>query len=181
MFEKGAVYLRITLSQAINLLSSLNKKVSELQNQFYGIQFIEVPKGESYTPYEQTVESVLAELTEVQRDILELKEIIHYANFNHKVEWDGNSISMTRAIETAKQLRERLSLLKSLANSKKRDYQVHHRSGAILEQIALFEPAEYKKLAEKLGRQVELLSSRIDKVNYTVEIDVLLANKYLEA
>lgn len=173
--------MRITLSQAINLLSNLNKKVSELQNQFYSVQFIEVPKGESYTPFEQTVESVLTELAQVQGDILQLKEIIHHANLNHKVEWDGNQISMTRAIETAKQLRERLSLLKSLANSKKRDYQVHHRSGAIIEQIALFEPAEYKKQAEKLGRQVELLSSRIDKVNYTVEINVPLANKYLEA
>ena len=112
---------------------------------------------------------------------MELKEIIQQANLRNLVEWDGASISMTRAIETAKQLRERLNLLKTLANTKKRDYQVHHHSGAILEQIALFDPAEYRKQAEKLSRQVELLSSRIDKVNYTVEIDVPLASKYLEA
>ena len=50
-----------------------------------------------------------------------------------------------------------------------------------MEQIALFDPAEFKKQADKLTRQVELLSSRIDKVNYTVEIEVPLAHKYLEA
>ena len=88
---------------------------------------------------------------------------------------------MVRAIETAKQLREKLNLLKTLAATKKREYQVQHHSGAIMEQIALFDPAEYKKQADKLSRQVELLSSRIDKVNYTIEIEVPLANKYLEA
>jgi hypothetical protein len=173
--------LKITLAQAINLLSTLNKKLSELQGEFYSIHVIEVPKGESYTPFEQTVDAVLNEIVAVQEDILELKELIQNANLSNQVEWDGKSISMIRAIETAKQLRERLNLLKTLATTKKRDYQIHHRSGAILEQIALFDPTFYKKEAEKLTRQVELLSSRIDKVNYTVEIDVPLASKYLEA
>lgn len=173
--------MKITLAQAINLLSSLYKKVGELQGEFFNVHVIEVPKGETYTPYEITVEAVLQQLSEVQRDILELKEIIQQANLSNLVEWDGSSISMIRAIETAKQLRERLDLLKTLANTKKREYNVHHHSGAIMEQIALFDPAEFKKKADKLTRQVELLSSRIDKVNYTVEIEVPLANKYLEA
>jgi hypothetical protein len=173
--------MKITLAQAINLLSSLHKKVNELQSEFFTVHVIEVPKGETYTPYERTVEAVLQELSEVQIDILELKETIQQANLNNLVEWNGSSISMIRAIETAKQLRERLNLLKTLANTKKREYNVHHHSGAIMEQIALFDPAEFKKQADKLTRQVELLSSRIDKVNYTVEIEVPLANKYLEA
>lgn len=173
--------MKITLAQAINLLSSLNKRLSELQGEFYNVYVIEVPKGEAYNPFEQTVEQVLKEFSDVQEDILELKDIIQRANLDHLVDWDGKSITMTRAIETAKQLRTRLDLLKTLANTKKRDYNVHHRSGAILEQIALFEPAHYKKQAEKLSRQVELLSSRIDKVNYTIEIEVPLASKYLEA
>jgi len=173
--------MKITLAQAINLLSSLHKKVNELQGEFFTVHVIEVPKGETYTPYERTVDAVLQELSEVQRDILELKEIIQQANLSNQVEWDGHSISMIRAIETAKQLRERLNLLKTLATTKKREYNVHHHSGAIMEQIALFNPVEYKKQADKLARQVELLSSRIDKVNYTIEIDVPLASKYLEA
>jgi len=173
--------MKITLAQAINLLSSLHKKVNELQGEFFTVHVIEVPKGETYTPYERTVDAVLQELSEVQRDILELKEIIQQANLSNQVEWDGHSISMIRAIETAKQLRERLNLLKTLATTKKREYNVHHHSGAIMEQIALFDPVEYKKHADKLARQVELLSSRIDKVNYTIEIDVPLAHKYLEA
>lgn len=173
--------MKITLAQAINLLSSLHKKIGELQGEFFNVHVIEVPKGETYTPYEITVESVLLDLSVVQNDILELKEIIQQANLSNKVEWDGHSISMIRAIETAKQLRERLNLIKTLANTKKQEYNVHHHSGAIMQQIALFDPAEFKKQADKLTRQVELLSSRIDKVNYTVEIDVPLANKYLEA
>ncbi|GLY12006.1 hypothetical protein [Pseudobacillus badius] len=137
--------MKITLAQAINLLSSLHKKVGELQGEFFNVHVIEVPKGETYTPYEITVEAVLQQLSEVQRDILELKEIIQQANLSNLVEWDGSSISMIRAIETAKQLRERLDLLKTLANTKKREYNVHHHSGAIMEQIALFDPAEFKK------------------------------------
>ena len=50
-----------------------------------------------------------------------------------------------------------------------------------MEQIALFDPSQFKKQHDKLSRQVELLSSRIDKVNYTIEIEVPLAGKYLEA
>src|SRR5699024_10666115 len=103
-----------------------------------------------------------------------------HANLDNTVEWDNRSISIVRAIERAKQLRERLDLLKSLAMTKKRDYNAHHHSGAIMEEIALFDPAAYRKQADKLSRQVEMLSSRIDKVNYTAEIDVPLASKYLE-
>lgn len=181
MFYERTVTMKITLAQAINLLSSLNKKVSDLHVELINIHVIEVPKGETYTPFERTVEVVLQEFTEVQQDLLELKEIIQQANLHNQVEWDGISISMTRAIETAKQLRERLDLLKMMATTQKREYNVHHRSGAIMERITLFDPAAFKKRAEKLSRQVELLSSRIDKVNYTVEIEVPLAVKYLEA
>jgi hypothetical protein len=173
--------MKITLAQAINLLSNLHKKVGELHSEFFNVHVMEVPKGEAYTPYERTVKDVLSELSDVQGDLLDLKEIIQQANLSNLVEWDGGSISIVRAIETAKQLRVRLNLLKTLATTKKREYQVQHHSGAIMEQIALFDPAEYKKQADKLTRQVELLSSRIDKVNYTVEIEVPLANKYLEA
>lgn len=172
--------MKITLAQAINLLSSLHKKINDLHGEFFNIHVIEVPKGETYTPYERTVEAVLQDLSKIQHDLLELKEIIQQANLSNQVEWDGHSISMTRAIETAKQLRERLNLLKSLVTTKKREYNVHHHSGTITEQIALFDPAVFKKQAEKLSRQVELLSSRIDKVNYTTEIEVPLASKYLE-
>jgi hypothetical protein len=173
--------MKVTLAQAINLLSSLYKKNGELQGEFFTIHTIEVPKGETYTPFERTVEAVLKELSEVQQDVLELKEIIQQANLDNLIEWDGESISVTRAIETAKQLRQRHNLLKTLASTKKREYNVHHRSGAIMEQIALFDPNEFRKQADKLSRQVELLSSRIDKVNYTIEIEIPLANKYLEA
>lgn len=173
--------MKITLAQSINLLANLHKKVAELEDEFYTVSIIEVPKGETYTPYETTVEDVLQQLSEVQNDILNLKEIIQQANLTNKVDWDGQSISVIRAIETAKQLRRRLSLLKSLASTNKREYQTQFHSGAIMEKIALFEPGTYKKQAEKLSRQAELLSSRIDRVNYTVEIDVPLASKYLEA
>lgn len=181
MFHERTVSMKITLAQAINLLSSLHKKIGDLHVEIINIHVIEVPKGETYTPFERTVEGVLREFTDIQQDLLELKEIIQQANLHNLVEWDGISISITRAIETAKQLRERLNLLKMLAITQKREYNVHHRSGAIMERIALFDPSEYKKQAEKLSRQVELLSSRIDKVNYTVEIEVPLAAKYLEA
>lgn len=173
--------MKITLAQAINLLSILRKRVGDLHVELINIHVIEVPKGETYTPFERTVEGVLQEYSEVQQDLLELKEIIQQANLLNLVEWDGGSISMTCAIETAKQLRERLELLKMMATTQKREYNVHHRSGAIMERIALFDPVAYKKQAEKLSRQVELLSSRIDKVNYTVEIEVPLAAKYIEA
>jgi hypothetical protein len=173
--------MKVTLAQAINLLSSLYKKINELQGEFFTIHVIEVPKGETYTPFERSVETVLQEISEVQQDVLELKEIIQQANLDNLIAWDGKSNSVTRAIETAKQLRERLNLHKTLATTKKREYHAHHRSGAIMEQIALFDPSEYKKQADKLSRQVELLSSRIDKVNYTVEIEIPLASKYLEA
>lgn len=173
--------MRITLAQSINLLANLHKKVAELEDEFYTVSVIEVPKGETYTPYETTVEDVLQQLSETQNDILDLKEIIQQANLSNKIDWDGHSIPVIRAIETAKQLRSRLHLLKTLASTNKREYKTQFHSGTIMEEIALFEPGTYKKQAEKLNRQVELLSSRIDRVNYTVEIDVPLASKYLEA
>lgn len=173
--------MKITLAQAINLLANLNKSAGELEIELLSVHVIEVPKGETYTPYERKVQDVLNDLNGIQQDILALKDIIQQANLSNLIEWDGQTISVTRAIETAKQIRQKLTLVKTLAMTKKRDYNVHHRSGAIIEEIALFEPGDYKKMADKLGRQVELLSSKIDKVNYTVEIDVPLAAKYLEA
>jgi hypothetical protein len=82
--------MKVTLAQAINLLSSLNKKNGELHGEFFTIHVIEVPKGETYIPFERSVEAVLQELSEVQQDVLELKEIIQQANLNNLIEWDGN-------------------------------------------------------------------------------------------
>lgn len=173
--------MKITLAQSINLLSNLQKKVNELEDELLNVSYIEVPKGTEYTPYKTTVADVLQNLSEVQTDILDLKDIIQQANLSNKIDWDGHSISIIRAIETAKQLRQELYLLKRLGSMKKREFEVQYHSGAIMEQIALFEPTEYKTKAEKLSRQAELLSSRIDQVNYTTEITVPLATKYLEA
>ncbi|WP_158515079.1 hypothetical protein [Bacillus weihaiensis] len=51
---------------------------------------------------------------------------------------------MICAIETAKQLRDRANLLKTLATTKKRENNVYHHSGAIMEQIALFDTVDFK-------------------------------------
>lgn len=50
--------MKIILAQAINLLSSLHKKVAELQGEFFSVHVIEVPKGETYIPFERTVEAI---------------------------------------------------------------------------------------------------------------------------
>ncbi|KFZ32225.1 hypothetical protein JS44_14570 [Anoxybacillus flavithermus] len=170
--------MKITLAQSINLLSFLKRRVDELQAELLTTHTVTVPKGEMYTPPERTVEQVLTEMIEIQKDVLALQELINETNMQQTVEWEGERISLIRAIETAKMLRSRVHLYKRLGDTKPREY---YGGNVVMETIALFNPSEYKQAAEMLARQVEVLSSRIDKVNYTVEIDVSLASKYLEA
>jgi hypothetical protein len=170
--------MKITLAQSINLLSFLKKRSYELEAELFEIHTITIPKGETYIPPERTVKQVLEELAEIQKDVLELQELIHKTNMQYTVEWDGQNIPLIRAIETAKVLRNQIHLYKRLGETKQREY---YGGNVVMEMVALFNPGEYKKTAEKLSRQVELLSSRIDKVNYTIEMEVPLADKYLDA
>ena len=172
--------MNITLAQCVQLLSSLNKKEQELRNDIFNNYTIEIPKGEKFEKPTRTVEDIFRELNDVQADILNLDDLIKQANMDNTIEWDGKHISVIRAIETAKQLRSLVSTYKMLGETKQRVYTAGYGSGTVMETVALFDPEKYRKLADKTSRQAELLSSKIDRVNYTVEVNVPFATKYLE-
>ncbi len=140
--------MKITLAQAINLLSSLHKKASELHSEFFNVYVMEIPKGETYTPYERTVEAVLRELPKFSK-ILDLKEIIQQANLSNLVEWDGSSISMVRAIETAKQLRKDSICSKPLPLLKNESTKYSIIQVPSWNKSLSLTPAEYKKQARQ--------------------------------
>jgi hypothetical protein len=172
--------MKISLMQAVKLLADLHKKAAELEQELFTVHTIEIPKGESVEPYERTVEKVLAELQELQGDIVELDLILKKANLSAKVEWDGKDIPVITAIETAKILRKRALVFKRLGNTPPKKYNQQYGSSVLMEEIALFKPSEYKLKGEKILRQADLLSTRIDKVNLTLELVVPLADKHLE-
>lgn len=172
--------MKISLMQAVKLLADLHKKVTELEMELFTVHTIEVPKGEIVEPYERTVETVLTELEELQADIIELDQILKKANLSATVEWDGTEIPVITAIETAKILRKRAQTFKRLGNTQPKKYNQQYGSSILMEEIALFNPSEYKAKGEKILRQADLLSTKIDRVNLNLELEIAFADKYLE-
>lgn len=161
----------ITLAQAIPLEKVIRRRIGELMLERHNVATATVVKGEEPEPLSRTVEMITSEIEKAQADLCRLTEMIAIANLNHTVEWNKEKISLTRALEMARQMRSELQQLKNLASKKKVQRVTGRFTGETdLLQVTTYDPEEYRLKALKLERQVEKLSGDIEHQNHFVEI-----------
>lgn len=171
--------MNITLAQALPLRNSINRRIHELISERNQVAFVEVEKGGQYEKPTRTVEQVTEELNVTRSDFRALDVAMAAENLKAKVEWDGREVSLTEAIELSKQIRGEVNELKRFGQRKKQERQASWRTEEVTYVHAQFEPEEYRKSALKLERQVNKLSSEIERKNHFVEFDFVAAERYL--
>lgn len=173
--------MKITLAEAINLKSTVGKRLQELIQERNTVSVVTVVNKEDFEKMkpDRTVEEVTKEIEKVRAQIRELTLVLAEANLANTVEWEGKQIPLTVALELAKQLRGEVSILKTLASRKEEEVKTGSWGSSEHYIIATYDPSEYKRKARELERKVNKLSSDINHKNYTTYVEVSFVEEYL--
>lgn len=172
----------ITLKRAVKLRSDLEKKIQELSAEASRLETTTVEKGEEAEMPERTMDEVIADMVGVQDQFEELKDIIRTANVTNTVTWDGQNLSISRAIDQSTRMRMNADRFKNLGKRKKKERQGANRYGVgnpDLFTITIYDPDAWRSAGEKLAREAERLSDLIDEKNLQVTVEIPFAEEYL--
>lgn len=165
------------ISEAINLKARLEKELSRLYSQAEKVSVVSMKPDENYTDYiSTTVDKVLAEIDQYSIAIIALSNLIRNSNFATLITFEGNSYSVTSAIQSATLNRRKVRLLETLASKPKRERDAYRDNDLV--NVATYEVDMYKLLAKTFSDKVERLSALIDDSNQKGEIDFDLS-KYV--
>lgn len=168
---EGEAMKTIPLAEGIKLKSILTKKVQELIYEIHGNAHVVVEKGETPKQSGRPLAEIEAELAQVRKDIRTLDKLIYRANIDHTIEFKGESMPLVEAIELAKQLRAEANLCKDLGNAEKEKIYTTNGEGAILYEVAMYDPCEYRERAKQLEKDAHRLSNLINAKNYEIHIE----------
>lgn len=172
---------KISLREALPLVSQIEKMIREKQTERAEKAVIEFQKGEKYEKTDE-VDRLTEEIARLQSDLRKLQLEIQKANLNHLVNYtdeSGRKLTLAEALILAKHLREELERWKSLASKPDKPRMlVRLQSGTVM-QVASFDVNAYKEKIKALSRKVNRLSSEIERANFDAMID-FDASHYIE-
>lgn len=171
--------MQISLLEALPLRNSISRRIQDLLQERDRVAYVEFEKGEEYYLPEKSFDQVTQQLSETRKDYRQLDVLVTQANLNAKVQWDEKDISITEAIEEAKQLRGEANKLKGYGMSKKQERkpQSFGETNTVYRK-AMFDPSEKQKEGLKLERMANRLSLAIEKANHNYMIEFQEADKY---
>ena len=165
---------KITMQQAIFMLSNLQKKEAKLKQQFYGsCRDIPLKKdGESVVSQELVEKNIdrFKEYKDLLKNIVNLKKAIHAGN--NKVVYEGKTLN--DLLIEAKTGRQYLSLLEVMIHDSR--ISLEPNLGVIEYGNPNIEMFEEEIESLDLENKLNELSQLIEKLNTEVEIEVDLEN-----
>lgn len=171
--------MQVTLAQAIAAVSMITKQVSRYEAELSRVSYETVGKGEIAEIPERGFDEVFSDLFLAQSDLVDLKIIIRQINVSEIIDWDGTSISLAKAIEVAKIIRDQARTLLPLGRSRKKEQTRSYGSSEVGYKIANFDPLEVAARATQYEKDANRLSSLIEARNHTITLDVPFLDKYL--
>jgi len=167
----------ITLAAAQPIEAAIKKHLLALKTELYHITKIEYNKDSAPIFPARKVEEVFAEMDVAVDDLIKLTYLRDKANIENSVNWDGKTIPISTAIQTAKSIRERIEVYNSLANEDKNPKSSRYSEETI--SVITYDPDIYKAKVKELTKKVNALSIAIDMANAEVKIDFDASN-YLD-
>ena len=161
---------KIPLAEGVKLKSILSKKIQELITEIHQVSHAVVEKGQQAQSSGRPITEVETELAQTRKDSRLLDKLIYRANIDHTVSFKGEELPIVEAIELASQLRAEATLYKQLSQSQKEELFTASDS-VIFYNVALYEPAEYRKRAIDVEKDAHRLSNLINAKNYQVVIE----------
>lgn len=162
---------KIPLAEGVKLKSILTKKIQELISEIHHVSHAVVEKGQEPKTSGRSISEVETELAQVRKDSRLLDKLIYRANIDNTVSFKGGELPIVEAIELASQLRAEASLYKHLGHSEKEALYHSASESVIFYNVAMYDPAEYRKRAIEIEKEAHRLSNLINAKNYQVEIE----------
>lgn len=171
--------MNITVAEARLLKNAIANKLHTLLRERHSVAFIEYEKGEEYTPHPRTLEEVRKDIEKARQHYREVKEALAISNLKTLIDWKGEKITVTSALELVKQLRDEANSLLSLGSSHRveRISRSVYDSSSIYKK-ALFDPQEIKKEGEAILKEANRLSILIDKANFNAVVSLDFVDDY---
>lgn len=175
--------MKITIAEAVNLKSQLEKKVNELDAERNKVATDTIDKGEKGDIPARNVDVITAEIEKVENDLLDLKAAIREVNRVTYIEWDNRQYPLNNALDIAKVIRNRADRAKKLGNRKKLERNtsrgLYGNGDSNTFTVALYDPEQYKADGQKQERLANKLSALIEKANHIAEFNFPAAGEYL--
>lgn len=171
--------MQVTLAQAIAAVNMIAKQVSRYNEELSRVAYETVGKGEIAEAPERGFEEVFSDLFVAQSDLVDLKVIIRQVNVAETVDWEGTDLSLAKAIEVAKLIRDQSRTLLPLGRSKKKEISRSYGSSEVSYKIANFNPAAVAAMSTQYEKDANRLSSLIEARNHTITLDIPFLDKYL--
>ncbi|WCF11715.1 hypothetical protein NDS46_30690 (plasmid) [Paenibacillus thiaminolyticus] len=168
--------MKIKLSQAVTLMSTISKRIYELKDELNQLAFLYVPKGENYELSNmRTFNQVITEIESAEEDLRKLEVQIAKANTEVTIDWNQESLSILEALKLAKALRDKATEYSSFGRNRNNEIdRARSMGGTPVLRVLTYDPALYAEKARKLTRQANKLSALIDDAN--VENYILFPN-----
>lgn len=171
--------MQVTLAQAIAAVNMIAKQVSRYNEELSRVAYETVGKGEIAEAPERSFEEVFSDLFVAQSDLVDLKVIIRQINVAETVDWEGTDLSLAKAIEVAKLIRDQSRTLLPLGRSKKKEVARTYGSNETSYRIANFNPTAVAAMSTQYEKDANRLSSLIEARNHTITLDIPFLDKYL--
>lgn len=171
--------MQVTLAQAIAAVSVISKQVSRFNDELSKVAYETVTKGEIAEEPQRPFIDVFTDLLDAQAELTDLKVIIRTVNINETIDWDGQDISIAKAIEVAKNLRDQSRTLFPFGRAKKKEATRSYGSTETSYRIANFDPAFVAETSAQYERKANRLSSMIEARNHGITLDIPFLEKYL--
>lgn len=162
---------KISLAEAVKLKSVLSKRIHELEEEMDRVAFVEIEKGSKLPKQIRTLSDVEHEMEEIRNDFRLLDKLMYQANYENKVVFNNETLTIVEAIELATQLRAKARKYKEYGASQKEEYLPSYGEMISLVKVAAFDPEAYRLKGIEVERQANRLSNLINAKNYSIELD----------
>jgi CRISPR/Cas system CMR subunit Cmr4 (Cas7 group RAMP superfamily) len=162
---------KISLAEAVKLKSVLSKRIHELEEEMDRVAFMEIEKGSKLPKQIRTLSDVEHEMEEIRKDFRLLDKLMYQANYENKIVFNNETLTIVEAIELATQLRAKARKYKEYGASQKEEYLPSYGEMISLMKVAAFDPEAYRLKGIEVERQANRLSNLINAKNYSIELD----------
>ncbi|MBY0146967.1 DIP1984 family protein [Neobacillus niacini] len=162
---------KISLAEAVKLKSVLSKRIHELEEEMDRVAFVEIEKGSKLPKQIRTLSDVEHEMEEIRNDFRLLDKLMYQANYENKIVFNNEPLTIVEAIELATQLRAKARKYKEYGASQKEEYLPSYGEMISLVKVAAFDPEAYRLKGIEVERQANRLSNLINAKNYSIELE----------
>jgi hypothetical protein len=171
--------MQVTLAQAIAAINMVTKQVSRYNDELSKVAYETISKGEFAEQPDRGFDEVFSDLVSAQLDLINLKVIIRQVNVAETIDWNGEDVSLAKAIELAKTIREQSRTLFPFGRVKKKEPTRSYGSTEVSYRIANFNPAGVAEVSSRYEKDANRLSSLIEARNHGITLDIPFLDKYL--